>query len=188
MGRAVEWTIEERKCDKGKQASQCGVSRPSAPRLTVCRGLTNCEAARKPTPFYLSACATVIALALSAFLIAAVHIPSYLLRAAEDAHLGPQADISRYARVVNYPWPNALAHKEYGFALAEAGLDDQANRELLVALSGLDTGDIYLALAILSAKRGDREQTYHWAAECLSRWPGNPEAKGLIEAQSREGV
>jgi hypothetical protein len=127
----------------------------------------------------------VIALALSAFLIAAVHIPSYLLRAAEDAHLGPQADISRYARVINYPWPNALAHKEYGFALAEAGLDDEANRELVAALRGLDTGDIYLALAILSAKRGDREETYRWAAECLSRWPGNPEAKGLIEAQSR---
>ncbi len=130
-------------------------------------------------------CPYFYALALSAFLIAAVHIPSYLLRAAEDAHLGPQADISRYAHAVNYPWPNALAHKEYGFALAEAGLDDEANRELVAALRGLDTGDIYLALAILSAKRGDREETYRWAAECLTRWPGNPEAKGLIEAQSR---
>ena len=129
----------------------------------------------------------LLAVLVGGFLLLTVHVPSYLLRAAEDAHLGPQADISLYPRVVDYPWPNARAHKEYGIALAEAGQDEEARQELLKALKGLDTGDIYLALALLASEAGDRRATLRWATECLFRWPGNPDALRLIEMQSPRG-
>jgi O-antigen ligase len=129
----------------------------------------------------------ILAVVLGGFLLLTVHVPSYLLRAAEDAHLGPQADVSLYPCVVDYPWPNARAHKEYGIALAEAGQDEEARQELLKALKGLDTGDIYLALALLASEAGDRRATRRWATECLFRWPGNPDALRLIEMQSPRG-
>ena len=144
------------------------------------------EAPMPPSPS-LSLVAPILAAVLGGFLLLTVHVPSYLLRAAENAHLSAQADVSPYARAVSYPWPNFTAHKERGLALAEVGRNEEARQELLKALEGLDTGDIYLALAMLAAQSGDRQATLRWAAECLFRWPGNPDAMRLVEMRPAPG-
>ena len=102
----------------------------------------------------------------------AVFVPSYWLRAAEDAHLAGEPSLELYERALAHPWPNAEARKEYAFALSEAGRDADARRELERTLEGLDTGDAYLSLALLAAKRGDRESARRWGEECLRRWRG----------------
>jgi hypothetical protein len=123
--------------------------------------------------------AAALAFIVAAFLAVSVYIPSFLLCSAEDAYLDSRENIFLYERVTHYPWPNAKARKEYGFALAEAGRNKDAERELLSALEGTDTGDIYLALAIVAVENGDNVQARKWAEECLLRWPGNPEAKAI---------
>jgi tetratricopeptide (TPR) repeat protein len=122
-------------------------------------------------------------LAASAFLVWAVVLPSYSLRAAEDAQLAGRPALPLYESVVRHAWPNAAAHRDYGIALADAGRYDEADRELQRALDGLDTGDIYLALAVAASKRGDKQSAYRWAVECTRRWPLNPEARQLIDLE-----
>jgi hypothetical protein len=124
-----------------------------------------------------------IAAVLTGFVIWTVLIPSYLLRGAEDAHIAgrqnPWPNFALYEQVIAYPWPNGRAHRDYGIALADAGRSAEAYQELLQAREGLDTGDVYLALAILAAKNGDQESAHRWAIECLLRWPANKEARQL---------
>jgi O-antigen ligase len=146
--------------------------------------------ARDPEPDSISRLfawsAPAIAAAVTGFVIWTMLIPSYLLRGAEDAHLAGRQNRSfhfaLYEQVIAYPWPNATAHRDYGIALADAGRNAEAYRELLQALEGLDTGDVYLALAILAAKNGDHESAHRWAIECLLRWPANKEARQLAGA------
>jgi len=123
----------------------------------------------------------VATVGLVVFWFWAVAIPSYHLRKAEDAYLTGEPSLALYERVVRHPWPNAIAHKEYAIALAEADRKDEAYLEFQKALRGLDTGDIYLALALLAADRGDRVAARAWARECLGRWPTNSEAQQLLD-------
>jgi len=125
--------------------------------------------------------AVLMALALAVVEMGAVVIPSYRLRSAEDMQLAGLPCLELYRRCVEYPWPNAMAHRGYGLALAEAGLDARAHAELLTALNGLDTGDIYLALGMVSFRRGLGVEARQWARECLARWPNNKDALALLE-------
>jgi tetratricopeptide (TPR) repeat protein len=130
-----------------------------------------------------SASAGVVAMSviLSAFLLWAEVLPSVWLRAAEDARLEGGAYGALYERAANGPWPNAEAHRRYGIALAETGREPEAYLEFERALTGVDTGDVYLALAMLASNAGDRDLTRHWARQCLERWPWNDDARRLTE-------
>lgn len=142
--------------------------------------------ARRPGKLRHSRAATYTApaasLAVAMFMMWAVVLPSYRLRAAEDAHLAGKPCLHLYERAVSHPWPNAEAHKEYAIALAEAERDVDAYREFESALEGLDTGDVYLAMAILAAKLGDGEAATQRARGCLQRWPSNKDAIELLQA------
>jgi len=94
--------------------------------------------------------------------------------------------LTLYEEVVRHPWPNAEAHKEYGIALAEANRNREARCELTEALKGADTGDIYLALALLSTRLRDPVTAYKEALACLRRWPGNREVIELIALLKKE--
>ncbi len=139
------------------------------------------NAAERPVSRALSACVGGTVLVLSAFLVAAVLVPSYRVRAAEDTYFSGRPNLAEYKRAADWPWPNAYAHKAYGIALTAEGRDEDAVRELHRALEGLDTGDIYLALAILALQKGDTREAERNAAECLLRWPGNAEAESIVQ-------
>lgn len=137
----------------------------------------------KPSGPARTAAATALALlaaGLALFWGWAVLVPSCQLRAAEDAYLAGQPSLALYERVLRHPWPNYQAHKEYAIALADAHRENQACLEFQKALRGLDTGDIYLALALLAENRGDRQAARAWARQCLQRWPANADARELI--------
>ena len=130
-------------------------------------------------PAYLLPAAVVV---VGGFLLWAVVLPSHRFQAAEDAHLAGEPCLGLYERAVDHPWPNASGRMEYAIALAEAGFEAEAYREFERALKGLDTGDLYLALGLLAAKRGDNEAALQWTRACLYRWPSNLDAQQLIEA------
>lgn len=128
-----------------------------------------------------------LALAVVAFECWTILVPSYMLRQAEDAQLAGADAESEYARVLAWPWRNARAWKNLGIALADAGRDEEAYQAFLRAREGLDTGDIYLALAALAVQRNDPAAARHWAEECLRRWPGNEEAGQILLRVRRAG-
>jgi len=121
-----------------------------------------------------------LCIALCAFEVWAVLVPSYLLRAAQDAQLAGEPALGLYERALRHPWPNAEAHRDYAIALAEDGRVDDAYGHFQEALDGLDTSDLYLALAALAIERGDRDAARRWAQECLRRCPRHPEATDLL--------
>jgi len=111
--------------------------------------------------------------ALSGFFFGAVLLPSYRLQAAQDRHVAGRPCLAQYERVVGHPWPNARAREQYGVALAEAGRFDAARRQLERALDGRDTGSVYLALALVAQRQGDRAAARRWLDATLHRWPSN---------------
>ncbi|HOZ47514.1 MAG TPA: O-antigen ligase family protein [Candidatus Hydrogenedentes bacterium] len=104
----------------------------------------------------------------------AVLAPSRLLAEAENRRAEGSPCLDAYARAVAYPWPNARAREGYAVALAEAGRYDEAYEQLGMALQGLDTGDIYLALAGLAARAGRTDEAERCFVECYHRWPSSP--------------
>ena len=121
-----------------------------------------------------------LCITLCVFEVWAVLVPSYLLRAAQDAQLAGEPALGLYERALGHPWPNAEAHRDHAIALAEAGRIDAAYDHFQAAPDGLDTSDLYLALAAVAIERGDREAARRWAAECLRRFPRHPEATDLL--------
>ena len=117
-----------------------------------------------------------------------VLVPSYRLRAAQDAQLAGGPCLELYARAVAHRWPHARAWQDYGVALAEAGRDEEAHAALLKAREGIDTGGLYLALAAVAERRGDRHAAQRWARECLRRWPGDEESGRLLLHLGAEGA
>jgi O-antigen ligase len=115
----------------------------------------------------LLACCTGAA----AFFLWAVIVPSHWLRTAYDEQLADRSPFEAYERVINHPWPHALAEAKLGIALGEEGREVQARRHLLNALKGADTGDIYWMLGFLAAREGDREEAAKWLDACIWRWP-----------------
>ena len=119
-----------------------------------------------------------LAIALSVFFCWAVLLPSYQLRKAEDAHLAHHADtLTYYKECIHHSWFNATAHDEYGLALLDAGYDAEARRQFELALGGLDTGRIYLALGRIALKQQDYQRARMVYEKCLWRWPSNQEAQ-----------
>ena len=98
---------------------------------------------------------------------------SYRLREADRLSLRGKPSIEYYARALEHPWPNALAHHNYGIALLQAGDYDGAEKQFAAALRGIDTGQVYLALGTLADRRGDRKQAREWLEECLFRIPSS---------------
>lgn len=109
-----------------------------------------------------------------------VHTPSRLLRAAEDAHIAGQDPSARYARAIAHPWPNALAHEEFGMALLDAARYEEAYAQLLKAREGLDTGRVYLLLGTAAMHLGDTGAAQMWLGACLDRWPANAAAWRML--------
>ncbi len=109
-----------------------------------------------------------------------VLIPSVLLRAAEDVHVGGGDPIPHYERALEHPWPNAVAQEEYGIALFDADRTDDAYAAFRLALEGLDTGRLHLLLGITAAELNRRAEAQHWLEKCLERWPGNKGAEDLL--------
>lgn len=124
---------------------------------------------------------TALTVMVAAFEIWAVVIPGHGRQRADDAHLAGQPVLDAYARLTRYPWPSAAAHKGYAIALADADRERAAYAELLRALDGLDTGDIYLGLAIIAYRLDNRDAARQWAVECLRRWPSNETALNLLD-------
>lgn len=138
-------------------------------------------ASQGPSPWAERIALALIAFAVVFVEVGAVVVPSCRLRLAEDRQIAGQPCLDLYRQCVDYPYPNAKAHRDYGLALAEAGRDGPAHTELLAALNGMDTGDIYLALAVVSLRLNLVEESKRWALECLARWPHNKEAAELLE-------
>lgn len=118
---------------------------------------------------------------VSTFEIWAVIIPSHVRQQADDAHLAGQPALDTYARLTRHPWPSAAAHRGYAIALADAHRERAAYAEFLRALDGLDTGDIYLGLAIIAYRQDNMDAARQWALECLRRWPSNETALSLLD-------
>jgi len=121
-----------------------------------------------------------LSVALCVFEVWAVLVPSYRLRAAQDAQLANRPALALYRRAAQHAWPHAEAHRDYAIALAEAGHVQSARYHFREALRGLDTGDLYLALAAVAIELDDLEEAHRWAEECLRRWPRNREATDLL--------
>jgi tetratricopeptide (TPR) repeat protein len=115
----------------------------------------------------------IAAVSLTAFFLWAVLTPSYLLQEAEDLRAAHRPSTASFARAVQYPWPNAEAREQYGYALIRDGRYRMAAAQLEQALDGVDTGRIYLALAGLAYRRGDRAEMQRWIDECYWRWPSS---------------
>jgi O-antigen ligase len=122
-----------------------------------------------------------IALA-AAVLIWSTAPQSILLQKALDAQADKRPSFSLYKSAASQTWASADAHKEYGLALMSAGQDAVARTELAAALKGLDTGDIYLALATVSARQKDFESARQFARQCAKRWPGNEDVRKLLSS------
>lgn len=119
---------------------------------------------------------TAIVFALALFGLWAVVVPSYWLRQAEEAHLAERDPLELYQRVVAHPWPNGLAHEEYAIALYNARRTAEARDNLREALRTLDTGRLYLMLAVIAEERGNWAEAVRWLDACLWRWPSNQAA------------
>jgi len=103
-------------------------------------------------------------------------VPSHWLRTAYDEQLADRSPFEAYERVINHPWPHALAEAKLGIALGEEGREVQARRHLLNALEGADTGDIYWMLGLLAARKGKQEEAAKWLDACIWRWPSHFDA------------
>ncbi|MBI5091405.1 MAG: O-antigen ligase family protein, partial [Candidatus Hydrogenedentes bacterium] len=126
------------------------------------------------------------------FFAGAVLLPSVWLRSAEDEHLARRPPFAQYERCTLYAWPNATAQLKYGIALLEAGRYSEARRAFTDAMKGTDTGEVYLALALLEWRTGAPVPARAWLDECLWRWPSSRDAWFLLALSStgeeREGV
>lgn len=123
--------------------------------------------------------AIVATFSFTAFHVWAVYIPSLRLRAAEEVHMDGGDPLRLYEACASHSWPNATAHLRYGLALAEAGKAEEAESQFKEALERMDTGEVYLLLATISAKRGRIDEARQWLGKCLERWPDNRSAMSL---------
>jgi tetratricopeptide (TPR) repeat protein len=123
-----------------------------------------------------------LALGQLAYVVVAVVIPSRDLRHAMDIHLvqGGPAALDAYERVLRQREAPSLAHEKYGIALLEAARLDDAQRQFEVALEGMDTGGVYLALGALAHHRGDYVEARRLLEACVWRWPSNWQAWTLL--------
>lgn len=133
-----------------------------------------------------AAAAAVVAscIVIPAVFAAIVLVPSYLLCAAEDAHVRGEDPRALYRRVFHWGWPDARAREEYGMALLEAEQPEAAYGAFLRARDGLDTGRLYLNLAQTASALEDDEMAARWAVACLMRWPWHREAWQFAAPQS----
>ena len=120
------------------------------------------------------------ALAVCLVEVWAVITPSVRLTAAEDAELAGRDSLVLYERAAGLSWPCARANKEYADALAADGQNLEAYDEFQKALLGLDTGDIYLALATIAVDENDLPSARSWIKQCVKRWPHNPQAREMF--------
>ncbi|MDQ1256411.1 MAG: hypothetical protein QG656_1007 [Candidatus Hydrogenedentes bacterium] len=130
----------------------------------------------------LAAVTAMVAAVLTVFFLWAVLTPSYLRQKAEDLRVAHRPSTASFARAAQYPWPNAEAREQYGYALIRDGRYRMAAAQLEQALGGVDTGRIYLALAGLAYRRGDREEMQRWIDECYWRWPSSAALWELVYA------
>lgn len=131
------------------------------------------------TPTAKALLAAGIAIA-AIFGIWAKTLPSYYLRAAEDAHLAGEDALQLYARAVAHPWPDGLAREEYGIALYEQRRLDEAYRQFRLAFQTRDSGRMHLAMALIADERHAQSRARQWAQGCLWRWPSNAAAWELL--------
>lgn len=140
--------------------------------------------AAQPVPFWDSRGAAnglpVAAVAACLIQVWGVLTPSMWLTVAEDAQLAGRPHLRLYERAAGYRWPSARAHKQYADALADAGRNPEAYAEFRRALDGLDTGDLYLALAILATEENDLDAARQWIGQCVHRWPHNAAAREMF--------
>jgi len=156
----------------------------SAPHTLVAVLMTAMMTSAARDPFWDSRSASnllpVAALAVCLVEVWAVITPSVLLTAAEDGELAGQSSLVLYERAAGCHWPSARASKEYADALAGAGKNLEAYGEFQRALKGLDTGDIYLALATIAVDENDLPSARFWIDQCVRRWPHNAEAREMF--------
>ena len=122
----------------------------------------------------------IAATGAAVFFISVVLVPSWRLREAEDVHLAGQPPFQHYARCTQYPWPNATADLKCGIALLDAGRYSEARRSFMKAMKGTDTGELYLALALLETRAGDYPRAQAWLEMCFWRWPSSRDAWYLL--------
>ncbi|MCX5771219.1 MAG: hypothetical protein NTZ09_13255, partial [Candidatus Hydrogenedentes bacterium] len=156
----------------------------SAPHTLVAFLMAAMMTSAARDPFWDSRSASNVlplaALAVCLVEVWAVITPSVRLTAAEDAELGGQTSLVLYERAAGGHWPSARASKEYADALAAAGKNLDAYAEFQNALRGLDTGDIYLALATIAVDEDDLPSARLWIDQCVKRWPHNAEAREMF--------
>ena len=156
----------------------------SAPHTLVAFLMAAMMISTARNPFWDSRSASnllpVAALAVCLVEVWGVITPSVRLTAAEDARLAGRSSLVLYERAAGCRWPSAHARKEYADALAGAGRNLQAYGEFQKALNGLDTGDIYLALATIAVDENDLPSARFWIDQCVRRWPHNPEAREMF--------
>ena len=160
------------------------------------RSLNNTEGAGTSAPSMVSRLASwtagVAAVLLVPLALWMVVIPSYLLRLAEDLHVGGADPLSAYERVIALRWAPAECYEKYGLALLEADRHDEARVAFQTACTELDTGAAYLGLGASSLFSGDVESARDALESCLKRWPSSYEAWALLidayPLQEREAI
>lgn len=121
----------------------------------------------------------VLALLLAAFTLWASVYPSWLLGTANLKAGSESESLSTHHRAAAYAWPSAEAWLRYGLVLLESGHYEEAISALEQARNGLDTGELYYALAVASAYRGDFKAARAYLEACLYRTPSHKEAVEL---------
>lgn len=139
-----------------------------------------------PSSRILARILPLLTAASAACIASTVILPSYRLQAAQDALAEGKPAIALFKAAVEAAPNHVETHKEYGIALAAQGRDEEARRQLVKALDGADTGDIYLALATVAARQKDYPAARRFAQECLHRWPANEDIKTLLSALAIE--
>lgn len=113
----------------------------------------------------------VAVVALALLRMHAVWIPSALLAAAEDAHLGGGDAAAAYNRLHAWPWPSPAGHEGHAILLLERGEPARAHGHLLQALEGLDTGRVHRLIGDAAALAGDADTACAAYQASLFRWP-----------------
>jgi hypothetical protein len=156
----------------------------STPHTLVACLMAGMMTGARRTPFWDSKRAAnflpVAAIAVCLIEVWGVIAPSVRLTAAEDAQLAGRSSLELYERAAACRWASARASKEYADALARAGRNLEAYAEFQKALDGLDTGDIYLALATIAVDENDLPSARHWIDRCVRRWPHKAEAREMF--------
>ena len=142
------------------------VSLSSSPDLTL-------DLSGKQSRILTASLVALIVLPLLALFGATTLYPSHQLAQARQSFASPddpETTLTKYRHAAENAAALSQTHLEYGLLLLSDS-PEMALDELSTALSGIDTGEVYLALGQASELTGDREAALRFTEQAIYRWP-----------------